>query len=171
MNIAEEARRVLERAGYRIFSEDSNTLQLEDDTLIGFVTVCQSGEEIVNVWRERQATFLRKHAVSLRASGMKSWNVYSVFLSASSAYSQTKHQLLNIEEDFQSTRKIAQSNLLSSADVVRALLPLIPIQSLMLLRHDEPISRLRARIGDKIITTLQNVKSADELTSLFLNMP
>jgi hypothetical protein len=92
-----------------------------------------------------------------------------VFLSASSAYFQTKHQLLNIEEDFQSTRKIAQSNLLSSADVARALLPLIPIQSIMLLRHDEPVSRLRARIDDKIVTALQNAKSTDELTSLFLN--
>ena len=170
MNLQEEARRVLEKAGYRVFSSDAATLHFEDDTVMGFVNVCQSGEQILASWRELQSSFLRKNSDALRASGLKSWNIYSVFLSSSNTSSQTKRELLTVEEDFQSTRKIAQSELLSPADVVRALLPLIPVQNLVELRQDDPLARLRDRVGDKVMTALERIDSTDELSSIFLNL-
>ena len=93
-----------------------------------------------------------------------------MYLSGSSAYAETRRELLSIEEDFQSTRKIAQSNLMSPADVTRALLPLLPIQNLVELRQDDPLARLRDRVGDKVMAALERIKSTDELASVFLNL-
>lgn len=170
MSVPEQARNILEANGYRVFSQDVSTLQFEDDTLLGFVTVCQSGEEIVRIWRDRQAQFLRKNAAALRESGLKSWNVYSVFLADTNVSLEIKQHLINIEEDFQSTRKIAQSNLITLNDVMNALLPLLPIQNLVKLRQDDPLARLRSRIGNKVITAIQRLDSVDELTGIFLNL-
>ena len=75
MNLQGEARRILEKAGYRVFSRDSDTLQFEDETLLGFVSVCQSGEQIITRWRELQSEFLQKNSAPLRSSGLKSWSI------------------------------------------------------------------------------------------------
>lgn len=170
MDLSEEARSILETAGYRVFSERRSILHLESDVVMGFVAICETSAEIVNYWRERQSQFLRRNATALRESGLKSWNVYSVFLAEFSDPNEHNNRLLEIEEDFQSTRKIAQSNLLSRADVVRALLPLLPLQNFVQLKEDDPISRLRTRVQDRIVAALQQSKSVEELTSLFLNL-
>jgi len=168
MPILDEARGILERAGYLVFSADATTLEFEDDTLMGFIAAYQFGEEIVRSWRDRQSSFLRKNAPALRSSGLKSWNVYSVFLAASNNYTETKRELLAIEEDFQSTRKIAQSNLVSATDVSRALFPLLSIQNLVELRQEDPTERLRARVGEKIFNAVQTMESTEELAQIFL---
>jgi len=169
MKLVDEARSVLERAGYRVFSKEPVSCQFEDETVMGFLAAFESGEEIVSQWRDRQTSFLRMNAVRLRQAGIKSWNIYSVFLADVNYSKETGRELLSIEEDFQSTRKIAQANLTSSADVVRSLLPLIPIQNIVQLRQGESHATLRERISDKRVAALLQLDTIDELVSAFLS--
>jgi hypothetical protein len=115
----------------------------EDDALLGFVHVSESADAIIDGWRALQDHFLRRNARNLTASGKKSWNLYSVFLTESPATSQQQHFLLRIEEDFTSTRKVARAGLVAVSDVCAALLPLIPLQRAVALPQDYSTAKLR----------------------------
>jgi hypothetical protein len=170
MKLLDEARRVLERAEYRVFSNHPSSFHFEDETVMGVLAVFESGEDILTQWRDHQTSFLLLNAAKVRNAGIKSWNIYSVFLADVSHSKETARGLMNIEEDFQSTRKIAQANLMSTADIVRSLLPLIPIQNIVQLRQDHPDATLRDRISDKRLTALLQLESVDELVSAFLSL-
>ena len=108
MDLAQEARALLESAHYRgSAAEERNMFYFEDESLFGFVWVADTVQELINEWQERQDDFLVRQADQLRESGQKSWNAYCVCLTAASADSDNRRELLVVEEDFRGARKIA----------------------------------------------------------------
>lgn len=171
MALLEDVRAVLERNGYFVLPFGDVSLQFEDDTVLGLCVIFPSAEDIALGWQEQQSVFLKKAAKSLRHSGLKSWNVYSVFLTSGRASKDTANQLLRIEDNFEGTRKIAQCEVVSPADLTRALLPLLPIQNSVVLRQDEDVlNRLRGRVSAQAVSALNEYKSAEQLLAAFLSI-
>ena len=146
MRILEEARNVLTKYGYSVSSLTEDMLQFEDETLLGFI--CEmSLESIVQSWSARQDEFLTSNATLLRNSALKSWNLYSVFLSSGVPNENDKKQLVIIEEDFRASRKIVHTAIETASDVMRALYPFIPIQNIAALEGTDSLRRLRGRLA------------------------
>jgi hypothetical protein len=175
MNILEETRKILAAADYLLkdFLEHPNFLYFEDESLIGFVSIHESIESILVNWKKEQDFFLKSNARFLRTAPTKAWNVYSVFLTQDVGTGEARNSLFDIEEDFQGTRKIARSALISRADVVRALYPILPIQNLVNIMPEEPIERLRERIElpKKHLALLLGNKKAEEVAEFLIEEP
>ena len=146
MKILEETKNILEENGYFVSPQSGNNLEFEDETLLGFVREAPL-KEIVESWNARQDKFIKDKAAYLRKSALKSWNLYSVFLSSDPADTDARKMLAIIEEDFRATRKIVHVGITTSTDVMRALYPLIPIQSVVGLNADDLKERFRTRLS------------------------
>jgi hypothetical protein len=145
MRILEEARNVLDKYGYAVSSLGEDMLQFEDETLMGFI--CELPlESILQSWCDRQDEFLKRNATLLRNSALKSWNLYSVFLSSGIPNEDDKKRLDIIEEDFRASRKIVHAAIQTGSDVMRALYPFIPIQNIAALEGTDSLRKLRGRL-------------------------
>jgi hypothetical protein len=173
MNLVEESRSILRKAGYRVLQphQSPSVLYFEDESVYGFVSVFPTTEEIIANWKEEQDGFLKLHVESLRTATGKAWNAYSIFLTEARPSPESQAELLAIEEDFRGTRKVARSHLKTSDDVHRALFPVLPIGNLVTLQAEDLRSRLRQRLGflnDKEIAALLESGDVEHLVSLFL---
>jgi hypothetical protein len=146
----------------------------EDHSLLGFVAEYDSIRNLFEGWKKTEEVFLKVHAPSLRRADQKAWNCYSVHITSAVATESESRSLLAIEEDFKSTRKIARAALSSRKDLIHALGPLLPLQSLVtperqvLQRdlqgrfHDWPQVAVDALLGDSttedILTLLMGAK-------------
>lgn len=146
MNILEEAKRILEANEYFVSSLSTSSFQFEDETLVGFVVEAPLAE-IVSSWSSQQDQFIRDKASYLRKSALKSWNLYSVFLSADSPDEEARKSVARIEEDFRATRKIVQTGIATVSDVQRALYPFIPIQNVIGISAEDLKQKLRSRLS------------------------
>jgi hypothetical protein len=146
MRILEEARNILESNGYFVSPVSENTLEFEDETLVGFVSEAPL-TEIVESWSTQQDQFIKDKASYLRKSSLKSWNLYSVFLSSDPGDDRTRKTVSRIEEDFRATRKIVQIGITTPNDVMHALYPFIPIQNVVTLGGDDLKQKLRSRLS------------------------
>ena len=148
MNIMEEARSVLEGAGYRTEISETSAEQFvfEDHCILGFVTVLRTVTDILKQWESDQDSVLKQHALSLRKVPDKLWNIYSVFLTAEKCPSCHTAALFQVEEDFRATRKIARAGIAEREDVRQALLALLPIQSKVAMRTEDVKQRLMQRL-------------------------
>jgi hypothetical protein len=148
MNLAGEARRLLESSKYRTYpGANEDIFYFEDSSLLGFVWIASNPEELVKEWQRVQDTFLGEKDPQLRNSKDKSWNAYSVLLTESDVSGEQAHALLRIEEDFRGTRKIARAGLRTAGQLMKALLPLLAIQNLVELERDDSKERLRSRLS------------------------
>ncbi|MFZ0928497.1 MAG: hypothetical protein WAN11_07845 [Syntrophobacteraceae bacterium] len=118
----------------------------EDDVLSGFCCVFEEPESLLSRWKAMEMSFLKRYAPSLRTAGEKAWNVYCVFLCSPPADADQKRQVHWIEEDLNRTRKLAACGLTSRHDLVRTLLPILPLQYQPVVRPDDVTERLRTRI-------------------------
>jgi hypothetical protein len=186
MNLLTEVRRVLEKANYGVFQPQSSraTLHFEDRTIFGLVWIAPSVEQLLGQWQLQQDDFLKNHAKRLTGARSKTWNIYSVFLTDDASTAATRSRLAEIQEDFRSTRKIAQSDLVIPQDVVNALLPLVPIQSTT---AESALSRekLRIKLGESVdrstLAGLERIAATndkkirdmaiEEVVSLLLRLP
>ncbi len=91
-------------------------------------------------------SLLTRFAAGFRTAGEKAWNVYCVFLCGSAADSVQNRQVRWIEENLERTRKIAACGLASREDLLRALLPVLPLQYQPVLRAEDVTERLQTRI-------------------------
>lgn len=140
---------VLREAGFtmRLTSVDRSPIAcFEDDTLMGFACVFDDPAGLLTRWKTTEMSLLTRHAASLRAAGEKAWNVYCIFLCGSAVDSTLNRQVRWIEEDLERTRKIAACGLASREDLVRALLPVLPLQHQPALRQEDATERLQRRI-------------------------
>ena len=140
---------VLREAGFttRLTSIDRAPIVcFEDDVLTGFGCVFEDPGSLITRWKATEMSLLRRYAPSLRAAGEKAWNVYCIFLCTSAADPIQNRQVRWIEEDLDRTRKVAACGLASRDDLVRALLPVLPLQYQPVLRAEDATERLRARI-------------------------
>ena len=148
MDLIREAKVVLENNGYSVeISSQENILYFEDISVLGFLSVYQDVHSIVAGWEKDQDEFLKQHASCIRNAQAKAWNVYSIFLTREDSPPQKKTELVRIEEDFRSTRKIARCNLKTRQDLTRCLLSLLPIQHSITMMPEDLILRLRSRLS------------------------
>ena len=141
----ELARRILADAGYSISRPVQDSLVFEDQTILGFVRSFESVEALVESWHRDEERFVKERALSLRRDPSKAWNIYSVFLCSEQCPPFLKAQLGSIEEDFVATRKIAQAGIQDDADVVSALLPVLPLRGIPEVKVDSPFDRFISR--------------------------
>lgn len=142
--LLEAARNRLVEWGYGVQSQKlMTTAYFEDDVVVGMVAVYETPVELLEHWQRRQESFFRQFAPRLRAAGSKSMNVVLVFVSRSEG---SERELIAIEEDFSSARKIARSGVNTEALLTRALLPLGPIASVPSFDSVDPIEELRSRL-------------------------
>jgi len=163
MDILNEAETILHAARYITSraSDDDAVMYFEDETLYGFIRVCDTVEEILDNWEKEQDSFLHQNASNL-APSPKTWNAYSIFLTASAASTDAiKAELRRIEEDFRATRKIVGWNLQGAADVNHCLLPLLPIKNVVTLVGEDLQERLKTRLDNL---------TADQAAALFGDM-
>ncbi len=140
---------VLREAGFttRLVSLDRfSVVCFEDGALMGFGVVLSNPGELLAEWRAAEMSLLTRYAQALRAAGDKAWNVYCVFLCGASADPEQIRQVQGIEEDLERTRKIAACGLATREDLVRALLPVLPLQYQPALRAEDVTERLQRRI-------------------------
>ena len=150
MDIYRQSEVILQRAGYRTrFTTTSagDVLDFEDDVAIGFLHVFPGPKDLLTQWQAVQKADLVRHALQLRAAPNKAWNVYCVFLTNHMGSGDMAEQIDRIEEDFVSTRKIARAGVVSLVDLERALLPLLPLQTLADLSVTDFDARLRPRLA------------------------
>ena len=169
MRILEEARNILESNGYFVSPVSETTLEFEDETLVGFV--CEAPlAEILESWSVKQDQFIRDKAASLRKSALKSWNLYSVFLTSEVADEEATKRVARIEEDFRATRKVVLTGITTSTDVTHALYPFIPMQNVVGLSADDLKQKLRARLSmlpQEAVAALMNQGKDQDERSLF----
>lgn len=122
---------VLNNAGYETWltsDEGVTATCFEDSSVMGFIVVYDDVQSLLTNWSDAEAILLRNHAKSLQQAGEKTWNIYSVFLTTSRPDETQLSAVRRIEEDLQRTRKIAACDLNTREEVVRALLPVLPLQ-------------------------------------------
>jgi len=139
----------LQNADYRtrlVSSERSPVVCFEDDSLLGFGCIFADPQELLAKWREMETALLARYAAGFRRAGDKAWNVYMVFACGTKGDAMETRQIRWIEEDLERTRKIAAIDLATREDVIRALLPLLPLQYRPMLRPEDAAERLKSRI-------------------------
>ena len=140
---------VLREAGFttRLTSIDRLSIVcFEDDELMGFGCVFEDASGLLARWKATEMSLLTRYAANLRAGGEKAWNVYCIFLCGSAADSIQNRQVRWIEEDLERTRKVTGCGLASREDLLRALLPVLPLQYQPVLRAEDVTERLQTRI-------------------------
>jgi hypothetical protein len=152
MDLKSPVQVVLQDAGYEtwLLSVDGlPAVGFEDNAVMGFVCLFEDAPSLLHRWRDLETKLLTVHASSLQKAGEKTWNIYSVFLSSGSADETQLREIRWIEEDLERTRKIAACGLSSRDEIVKALLPLLPIQRQPLLDSEDfdLTQRLRKRIA------------------------
>lgn len=170
MRLLEEAANVLRKHGYLLSFLHEDMLQFEDETLLGFI--CELPlNSILDSWNRRQDEFLKKNAISLRNSALKSWNLYSVFISSDVLDETEQRAVVEIEEDFRATRKIVQTGITTANEVTRALYPFIPIQNVAAVETADALRKLRERLTglpkDATSALLDESISEDSLPKIF----
>lgn len=126
--------------------DESPVVRFEDDTLMGFGCIFGDAGALISQWQAREMSLLTRHAPRLRSAGEKAWNVYCIFLSGSVASPSQNRQVHWIEENLERTRKIAACGVANRADLIRVLLPLLPLQYQPVLRPEDVTERLQRRL-------------------------
>ena len=140
---------VLREAGFttRLASIDrSSIVCFEDDAVMGFGCIFENPVSLLAQWRTMEMSLLRGYAPSMRAAGEKAWNVYCLFLCGAVAGPTQNREVRWIEDDMDRTRKVAACGLASREDLLRALLPILPLQYQPVLRAEDVTERLHTRV-------------------------
>ena len=140
---------VMQNANYRTWNIGGSrnpTVGFEDEATMGFVSVFDTPSQMIDSWRQTEATLLARYAAQFRASGDKAWNVYSVFVTEALASNEERREVRWIEEDLERTRKITATGVAARDEVTKALLPLLPIMAKPLLTPEDSTQRLLRRI-------------------------
>jgi hypothetical protein len=158
MDLKTESHAILERNGYHVRDTGHGALLFEDSVVLGTLTCYDSEEALVSKWAAVEVDFLKRSAHSLRGTE-KAWNAYCVFLT--SAPRGDCERLIQIEEDFVSTRKIARSAIVTSEALTIALLPLLAVQNWL---RVQPINLERL-----VLTNMSTVMPRQLAEQLLLN--
>ena len=175
MDLLEEANAILEAAGYRTVrpGRSAERFYFEDSSLLGFVSVFPSVDQLLKDWEGLQDSFLSAHAKPLRLAPGKAWNAYSILLTQAVCSARQLPLVLGIEEDFRGTRKIARASIATRPDLIRALFPLLPIHHLVTLGREDAAGRLQARpeLAGEILTALLADVSVGDTVRVLLEEP
>jgi hypothetical protein len=139
----------MQNANYRtwdISAIKTPSVCFEDEASMGFVCAFDSPRQMIEKWRETESMLLARYAAQFRAAGDKAWNVYSVFVTEARASLEERREVRWIEEDLERTRKITATGVVAREDVVKTLLPLLPIMAKPVLAPEDSTQRLLRRI-------------------------
>jgi hypothetical protein len=169
---------VLEEAGYSVWlapAEQLTAVCFEDEAVMGFVCVFAQPGDLLSRWRSIESVLLARHASRFRAAEEKAWNVYSIFLSPQQGTDEQTSEIRGIDENLERTRKIAARGLAGKADIVTALLPVLPIQYRPILEGEDLTGRLKKRITSiapaAVDVALDDVVPASEVVPLLGTQP
>ena len=171
MDIASQAEAVLRNAGYDTWTSTSVSppvVCFENSVLVGFIHVFDSADSILREWEDRQKVVLSRHAMALRISGDKAWNVYSILLTGDKTQDKM-HAVEKLEEDFALTRKIARTAIQTTVDIEKALLPLTAICANPLASDAAFEDRLRSQlhnVPERAVAAFLSETSADEVARI-----
>jgi len=126
--------------------EGSTVVCFEDDVLMGFACTYATPRVLLAQWHSDELSLLRRYAPNFRTAGEKAWNVYVAFLTPALADKAETREVQWIEENLERTRKLASCGVATRADLIRALLPLLPLQHQPLIEPPDLTARLRVRI-------------------------
>lgn len=148
MNLLLEAQSLLERSGYEVRTIRTAEMQLifEDDFIIGMVAVFQSVQSLIDTWQSVQDGFLTTYQGLMQKELDKAWNSYVVFLSTEVVSADNKDKIAAIEENLRGARKIVGTGIVSSMDLEKAFLPILPIQKTVNITREDHLQRLRSRL-------------------------
>jgi hypothetical protein len=143
---------LLRDAGYQtwfVAMDRYEVVAFEDDATMGFACIFERGSMLLEEWKSLETKFLMNFALALKRAGEKTWNVYSVFLCAENTSEDETRAIRWIEENLERTRKITGIVPNGRADLITALLPLLPIQYQPRLDSEDfdLTQRLRRRIA------------------------
>lgn len=150
MDIGTQCEVVLRETGYETWPWTGTSppvICFENASVIGFVHVFSSANDLLDNWESSQKRVLARHTPALRSAGSKAWNVYSIFLTTELA-PHTQRKVEKLEENFILTRKIARTAIQTPEDVENVLMPLAPLKAQPLLESTNIADRLRARAKD-----------------------
>jgi hypothetical protein len=142
---------ILKEAGYAVrlaTIQKSPVVCFEDGAVLGFCATFESPIDLIKRWPSVENEILVQFAPSFRAAGEKAWNVYCVLLCDAVASGDQRREIGFIEENLERTRKIAESGVSSRDQLIRALLPVLPIQHRPVLLDSDATTRLKKRIRD-----------------------
>lgn len=157
MDIGTQSEIILREGGYNTWAwtgASPPVICFENATLVGFIHIFGSAEDLLTSWEAAQQRILARHAAALRAAGNKAWNVYSVFLTSELSPARQR-EIEKLEEDFTLTRKIARTAIQSLEDLEVVLMPLVPIRSQPLLDNTAVADRLRTRAKEVPVQALE----------------
>lgn len=132
MDISKETEKIMRNAGFETWSWTQGPVPVvcfENEAVLGFVHVFPSSTELIENWEQSQDATLARFRPALKNAGEKAWNVYSIFLAATTSKNFSTKHLDLVEEDFRLTRKIARGGINSIEGLTNALLPLLPIRN------------------------------------------
>lgn len=150
MDIATQSEIILREGGYDTWpltASSSAVTCFENASVVGFLHVFPSVQELVGRWESAQNAVLSRYAPALRTAGAKAWNVYSVFFTSEQQAVQDR-AIERIEENFALTRKIARTGIRTADDLARGLSPLLPVKALPVTAEANFETRLNARLKD-----------------------
>jgi hypothetical protein len=150
MQLLYEVESILRAAGFRTARgrDLEGTVVFEDDTILGFVAIHPSAEDMTTRWKTLQDDFLRRNAAQLRRDPLKAWNTYSVFLT-DAAVDDLSFMTLDIEADVQATRKIVRGGVVTRNEVQNALAPVLPLQVAPAMRTDSADAALNEKLDEE----------------------
>jgi hypothetical protein len=166
MTIIEESRSLLESAGYRtaLSNTHSDQFYFEDACILGAVFVHPDVASLLDNWQAWQDRFLGTHSQTLRLDPIKAWNIYTVHLTSETGTGAEATKAFNIEQDFRGTRKIARIGVTKRADVKEALLPLLSLQTRLILSSQRTTERVRERLALSSAVIVRVLEKADDTT-------
>ena len=146
MSILDTVARRLSSSGYTV-APGGDEVRFEDASVLGFVAEFSTVEQLVSGWQQAQDRFLRNSGGVLRRDRRKAWNVYSILLTPERASAEQTRVLISVEEDFQSTRKIARSGVATDRDVDSAISVLLPIRHRVSLSGENALELMASHLG------------------------
>jgi hypothetical protein len=146
MSLLDIASRRLSSVGYSV-APWGDEVRFEDASVLGFVAQFPTVEQLTSGWEAAQERFLLDNARALRRDRRKSWNVYSILLTSEVASAEQTRVLTGREEDFQSTRKIARSGIVTDRDVDSAIAVLLPIRHRVSLSSEDALELVADRLA------------------------
>lgn len=120
-------------------------LLFEDALVLGFLFNYSTTDDLLKHWDRDSNQAIREYQFVLRKAGQKAWNAYCVFLSPGEVDYENLAALTAVEENLEGTRKIVRSNIKTLADLLSALLPLLPLQTAPKLEAVDITEEIRIR--------------------------
>src|SRR6266480_2634591 len=174
MNWLEYAQQLLPTQGFRarIADKRSDWLLFEDAAVAGVIIQYPTVSALLEGWDKAQSAYLSSNHARLGEASYKAWNLYTVLLTSDD------NPLLNgmalaLEENFVSTRKLVGVGIADQSDLLRLLLPLLPLQNLVFAKEDDAKTILAERLTLPIdvIGQLLSGCSADDLAKMLKERP